>query len=238
MTQRANSHAGGLKTGEVSTLRNPMAAIRASISLGRNLLAMLSAFRRIGRTLFLRSINRSDYARWSNQENLEAWWETRTQRIATMIPIGSRVLEFGAGHRRLESYLDPSCSYIPSDLVDRGPGTIICDLNQRPFPDLTPIRPDVAVFIGVLEYVKDLPPLIHWLSHQVQMCAASYAYATTRPKTIWRVFEHLHRAYYGYMNTYTKDDLADLFRRSGFRCVQKDTWNDQRLFLFQRLPQG
>ena len=95
------------------------------------------------------------------------------------------------------------------------------------------LRPDVAVFIGVLEYIKDLPSLSEWLSQQVRTCTASYAYASTRPGSIWRVLEKLRRARYGYMNTYTEDELVDLFRRCGFACVRVDTWHDQRLFLFQ-----
>jgi hypothetical protein len=127
---------------------------------------------------------------------------------------------------------------VPSDLVDRGPGTFICDLNRQPRPNLKPLAPDVAVFIGVLEYIRDLPSLVHWLSQQVHHCAASYDFALTRPRTVRRTLERLQRAYYGYMNTYTEDDLVALFTRASFMCVQKDTWNDQRLFLFKRTDQG
>jgi hypothetical protein len=148
------------------------------------------------------------------------------------------VIEFGAGKRWLETYLDPSCTYIPSDLVDRGPGTIICDLNERPLPDLQSLRADVAVFVGVLEYIKDLPSLGEWLSRQVRFCTASYTYASTQSGSIRRVLENLRRARYGYQNTYTEDELIDVFRRCGFACVGVDTWRDQRLFRFQLVAQG
>jgi len=196
-----------------------------------------STFQRIGKTVLLKSLNRSDYQRWRNPDSLETWWETRTQKLAALLPKGTRVVEFGAGRRWLESYLDPTCSYIPSDLVDRGPGTIICDLNQRPLPDLQFLRPDVAVFIGVLEYIKDLPSLVRWLSQEVSFIGASYTCATTRPRTIRRAFESVHRAYYGYMNTFSEDEFIELFDRQAFTCALKDTWTDQRLFLFKRPPQ-
>jgi hypothetical protein len=96
----------------------------------------------------------------------------------------------------------------------------------------------VAVFIGVLEYIKDLPFLVEWLSQQVSLCVASYDYATTRPETIRRALEALDRAYNGYMSTYGEDELVELFNRWSFSCAQKDTWNDQRLFLFKKVGHG
>ena len=218
--------------------QSPMGILRAYRGILGDIPISLSALRRISKTVVLKSFNRADYRRWTNPASFEGWWETRTQKVAALIPKGSRVIEFGAGSRWLESYLDPHCSYIPSDLVDRGPGTIICDLNQRPLPDLRSIQPDVAVFIGVLEYIKDLPFLVEWLSQQVSLCVASYDYATTRPETLRRALEVLHRAYNGYMSTYSEDELVELFNRWGFSCVQKDTWNDQRLFLFGKNHRG
>lgn len=100
------------------------------------------------------------------------------------------------------------------------------------------MRPNVAVFVGVLEYIKDLPSLSSWLSQQVRTCTASYAYASTRQGTIGRALESLRRAHFGYMNTYTEDELVDLFAGCGFTCIRTDTWNDQRLFLFQMVARG
>lgn len=191
-----------------------------------------STLQRIGKTVLLKSLNRSDYQRWTNPSSLEAWWETRTQKIAALIPRGTRVIEFGAGRRWLESYLDPSCSYLPSDLVDRGPGTIICDLNQRPLPNLRHVQPDVAVFAGVLEYIRNLESVIDWLSGQVSICIASYAYTQLSSNPLQNIRARLSRAYYGYMNSYTEEDLIGLFSRHGFLCTSKDTWTTQRIFVF------
>lgn len=217
----------------LNTARYAIAAIRAANALLQGFLGMLPRFPGIARTLYLKAINRSDYERWRHPDSLETWWEPRTRKIATLIPKGIRVIEFGAGQRWLESYLDPSCSYIPSDLIDRGQGTVICDLNHRPLPDLRPMRPDVAVFVGVLEYVKDLASVVFWLSRQFNSCVASYDCANTKPGTIRRILENLRRVKFGYMSTYTEPDLIELFARSGFTCVRIETWNEQRLFLFK-----
>jgi len=187
---------------------------------------------RVLRNLFRKMRHRSDFKRWSTAHNLEPWWESRTEKMARMIPKGSRLIEFGAGRRQLEKYLDPSCSYIPSDLVDRGPGTIVCDLNQRPLPELAHLRADLAVFAGVLEYIGDLGSLIDWLSGHVSVCLISYDPVPPNLSLIRSGHERLRRLYYGYMNCYTGDDLLALFSRCGFDCRHEDVWNSQRICLF------
>src|SRR5205823_4537865 len=118
---------------------------------------------------------KTDHDRWTNPRSIYASWETRTQLAATLVPNQSRVVEFGAATRALERYLDPSCTYAASDLVDRGPGTIVCDLNARPLPDLGTDAYDVAVIMGVFEYVRDVPSVIDWLAKHFPVCVLSYA---------------------------------------------------------------
>jgi len=187
---------------------------------------------RVAKMAMLRTMGRSDYERWANPGNLEEWWESRTQRLARMIPAGTRVIEFGAGRRRLEAFLDPSCTYPASDLVERGPSTFVCDLNRRPLPDLCPLAPQVAVFAGVLEYLRDVPAVIAWLAAHVTHCAASYSVA--HPSRLVRLAGSVRRTYYGYMNAYREADLLAIFARAGFACRRTDSWKDQRLFLFTR----
>jgi hypothetical protein len=151
------------------------------------------------------------------------------------VPPGSRVIEFGAGRRQLERYLDPSCTYVPSDLVDRGPGTIVCDLNQRPLPDLASVHPDVAVFGGVLEYIADTKSLIAWLAPVVTRCVASYAYVDPNAGLSERVLRYVERWRNGYMSHHTEQELIDLFGGQGFVCTERRSWQGQRLFLFERV---
>lgn len=195
----------------------------------------MRAVTRWAKMAVFRSIGRSDYERWADPDNLEAWWASRTQKLAGLVPAGTRVIEFGAGTRPLERCLDASCTYTASDLVDRGPGTFVCDLNRRPLPDLGAVRPDVAVFAGVLEYVRDVPAVVAWLARHVRFCAASYAVAH-RSGLGRALAAGARRTYYGYMNAYSEADLVAVFRRGGFACVRTDSWNDQRLFLFETHP--
>jgi hypothetical protein len=207
--------------------------LRRGVGRIRGAFSMPSRFLHTARTLLLRVLHRPDYRRWGNPDNLERRWDVRTRQLAQLIPKGSRVIEFGAGRRQLELYLDASCAYVPSDLIDRGPGTVVCDLNRRPLPELRLLQLDVAVFSGVLEYIGDLPSLLRWLSTQVSFCVASYSYVESRPRTIRRCVEVLHRACTGRMNPYTAEELVALFRSSGFIPIrEQDTFDSQRLFLF------
>lgn len=193
---------------------------------------------RVGKLLAFSAFHRADYARWADTGNLQAWWDSRTERLARLVPPGGRVIEFGAGRRRLETYLAQGSAYIPSDLVDRGPGTIVCDLNLRPLPDLSDVKPDVAVFGGVCEYIRDLPGLVGWLSTQVSSCVTSYACVRTPATSLSGLAERFERIHYGYMNHYSEEALVALFARSGFTCESRDTWDSQKLFRFSRSRQA
>jgi hypothetical protein len=189
---------------------------------------------RLAKVAALRAVGVSDHGRWAGTENLEAWWDERTRLLAELVPPGSRVIEFGAGRRQLERYLDPSCTYIPSDLVDRGPGTIVCDLNRRPFPDLSSVRPDLAVFSGVLEYIADTDGLIAWLAPRISRCVGSYACVDPDAGLRKRAAHYVERWRNGYMSHHTEQQLVELFASNGFACREKRTWQGQRLFLFEK----
>ena len=189
------------------------------------------------RTLRSRLFGQTDLARWIDTSNFDAEWEERTQLIARIVPKHTRVIEFGAGERQLESYLDPTCSYFPSDLVDRGGNTIVLDLNSRPLPDLSHLKLDVAVFAGVLEYISELDSVVLWLSYQVAMCISSYGRAHTQPRTIGRFKETIRRTGAGWINTFTENALVQTFGAGGFILTEKHDWHvgdsSERIFVFK-----
>ena len=179
---------------------------------------------------------KTDRRRWADPRNIYASWESRNKELAALVPSNSRVIEFGAGKRILERYLDPSCSYVPSDIVDRGPGTIVFDLNQRPLPDLGPDAYDVAVFSGVLEYVREVPAVLDWLTKYVTVCVLTYAPAKARGHSPRGLLETIGRLRHGWMNNYREEELRSLFYERDFELVQGKDWEDQRLFVFSRRP--
>jgi hypothetical protein len=186
--------------------------------------------------LIRRHFSGTDVARWSNLVNHDPLWNYRTRQIAELVPSAARVIEFGAGRRQLEKLLSPGCTYVPSDLVSRGPGTMVCDLNVRPLPDLSEFRPDVAVFGGVLEYLKDLRSLSIWLARHVTTLIASYECAVSRPKTIRRLIESAHRAREGLVNTYNEEELKAVFAEFLLTRVVAfhEPDGDGRIFVFRK----
>ena len=95
----------------------------------------------------------TDVKRWAAFENLATHWDARAAMAADWIPAGSRVLDVGCGAMALGGLLKPGCSYFPADVVERGPGAFVADLNALEFP---PGQYDWVSFLGVLEYVHDL----------------------------------------------------------------------------------
>ena len=178
---------------------------------------------------------KTDYSRWVEPRNIYASWESRTRRAAELVPNNSRVIEFGAAKRVLERYLDPSCTYVPSDIVDRGPGTIVLDLNQRPLPDLGVNTYDVAVLMGVLEYVGDMPSVLDWLAKQVPVCVVSYACAPPA-RSLRGMRGTVGRLHKGWMNNYREEKFRSLFRERGFLSLHEEAWENQRIFVFSQRP--
>jgi hypothetical protein len=193
---------------------------------------------RVAMVAFSKFVGRSDYQRWENVENLESWWEARTKKLAGLIPAGSVVLEFGAGRQQLKRLLAPGCTYYASDLTDRGPGTVVCDLNARPLPDLRYLKADVVVFGGVLEYMRDLPSLAQWLKDQAPIVITSYDCLRSQGRTLGYLVELFRRSNFGYMSHYSLSGLIAGFENAGFRCVAKDAWENQQLLVFKSKQLG
>jgi hypothetical protein len=181
-------------------------------------------------------LQKTDYRRWSDPSSLEESWKPRTRRAAALVPDGSRVIEFGAGNRNLEPYLDPSCTYVASDLVDRGPGTIVCDLNRRPLPDLGAGAYDAAVLLGVLEYLRDVPSVLDWLAKHVSVCVVSYVCRQASRYSLRGMFDSVGRLTAGWMNNYRDEELRSLFRERGFVSLREESWGNNRLFVISQRP--
>jgi len=166
---------------------------------------------------------KSDYERWSDKQNLSPGWDSRTKQLANLIEPGTSVIEFGAGRQVLKTYLPNNCAYTPSDLVDRGNGTIVCDLNSETLPEFQ--RYDIAVFSGVLEYINDLPRLLLYLSNYVNVILASYAVVETNKQD---------RRAEGWVNDYSSTQLIDIFEAASFHCERSEKWRSQEIYKFTK----
>jgi len=192
---------------------------------------------RLGRNAVRARLGLADFERWRSPEGLESWWDERTEVLARLVPAGSRVIEFGAGRRQLEKYLPDGCTYIPSDLTDRGPDTIVCDLNERPLPDLRYLKPTVAVFGGVLEYVKDVRSVFTWLAETgVHTFVLSFDSMPTGLTVCGVLKERKRRLQFGYMNNLTAEEVKAAFAAVDVQCIEELRWTTQGIYRFGRRP--
>jgi hypothetical protein len=160
--------------------------------------------------------------RWFKTENLKSDWDSRTILISKLIDENSKVIEFGAGRLVLKKYLHGSCSYTPSDIVDRGDNTIICDLNGNILPKFDE-EFSTAVFSGVLEYVNNVPRLIKHISN-IKTIIISYAvYPCNKPSVSNQ-----------WVNSYTDEEIIILFKQNGYKCVNTDKWQKQKIYKFSK----
>lgn len=162
--------------------------------------------------------------RWRDPHALHEDWDERTGLIARLIPEGADVIEFGAGRLALRSFLPAGCRYRPSDIVDRGENTLVCDLN-RELPSMAKVYSH-AVFSGVLEYIVDLPRLTQWLALSVNTVVASYS-------TIDRLSDPVTRARNGWLNHHTRTEVEKAFTSVGFEKHNSIEWREQTIFVFE-----
>lgn len=110
-------------------------------------------------------------------------WDQRTRQAAAWLAREPGVADIGCGLMALRDYLPPETRYLPADVVDRGPGTMLVDLNaDAPLPTF---GVPAAAILGVLEYVADLPRLLRQL-HQFDRVVLSYNHASIQD-LLWRL---------------------------------------------------
>lgn len=192
---------------------------------------------RLWASLRCRLVGASDSMRWATTGEHDAAWDERARLAASLVEPGARVVEFGAGRRALERALPPSCAHLATDLVPRGPGSIVIDLNAAPLPPLG--GQDTAVLCGVLEYLRDLPAVVRWLARQGVACViASYNPALSPPGGPARAVEWLRRAQRGWVNAYNEHELLAAFAAAGFELELRRIWRaadgDEPMYRWRR----
>jgi hypothetical protein len=158
--------------------------------------------------------------RWS-QENLgklDSWTERARAAVAHVQP-GMRVLDIGCGSMALETLLPEGCHYLPLDCVRRDERTIVCDLNREPFPA---VEADMALGLGVLEYLYDVPRFLRLLRAAVPRVLLTYH---PNDRNIGR-----DRWKLGWVNALNSAELVALLRHAGFKSVQVVPYKPKLLF--------
>ena len=176
----------------------------------------------------MKYLNKSDYKRWTTLNSFNKGWDQRTIKMAEFILPNTKVIEYGAGRKVIKKYLPKNCIYTPSDIVDRGDGTIICDLNQKTLPKFD--NYNYAIFSGVLEYVNNVPRLIQHLTNNIDIFIISYE--------VLKDDITLKRGIQGWVNSYKERELLNIFENNGYKLTDKSSWLNQGIYVFKKSSQG
>jgi len=162
----------------------------------------------------------SDKSRWKKNEQLFLDWNERTGILASYAKDDASIIEFGAGNMYLKSILKPNQKYTPSDIVQRFPETLTCDLNE-PIPfDLE--NYDTAIFSGVLEYVYDVDKVFKQLKQsKIKHVIVSYC---------CNDIIKLSRAKNGWLSDFSKAQMETIFQENGYKVLDYQEWRNQSIF--------
>jgi hypothetical protein len=149
--------------------------------------------------------------------------DTRAELAAQFIPAGSRVLDLSFGGSALQNLLPTGCSYQGCDRVDRGSGSIVCDLNAGDFPTQAAANSDIIVLLGALEQIADVESFFTHLRFCKQDIILSYCPPDLSGER--------DRAALGFVNHLSFYDLALLFDRYGFRIECTAPIDDMQIMM-------
>jgi hypothetical protein len=163
---------------------------------------------------FIRRIITARPRSWRQVERFDPAWRARIERMASFIgEAHGSVVDVGCGPMWLREYLPAGITYFGVDYVDRGPGTIVADLNRDEVPA---IDADVWFVSGCLEYIRDPDRFIAALSTHARNCIVSYCGTEAFPS----LSERRKR---GWVNDLTLPQVVELFARSGMRQIHAET---------------
>jgi hypothetical protein len=140
-------------------------------------------------------------------------WDQRNERIASLIPPGSSVIDLGCGAQTLRTYLSEGCFYQPCDLVQSSPDVIVCDFNQGQYPKSTR-RFTHVVCSGVLEYIRDHRRFLEEASRLGDTLILSYNLRLPDQSRFTRMTNN-------WINHFSRSELESVFReaRLAAQCV-------------------
>jgi hypothetical protein len=135
-------------------------------------------------------------------------WEARAALAANWLRDEAGVADMGCGAMTLERALEPGQQYFPVDLTQRDQRTVVVDFNSAPPPAIA--GASAAACLGVLEYLHEPQAFLVGLAAGYGRAVVSYAVAR----------DIAGRRAHGWVNDLTQDDIAAVFKASGWRIVE------------------
>lgn len=172
----------------------------------------------------------TDIERWERTAREPPSWDERNRVIAAFIPDGASVLDVGAGHGTLRSYLAPACVYQPVDCVPGTEQTILADFNKGQIPAITRTY-DIIVCSGILEYIADPADFLRVISRWGHRALISYAVLESQP-------DIARRRANGWFNDLTRAEFERLFMTVDLQARQIAEWGGQAIYEITRVSRA
>jgi len=164
-------------------------------------------------------------------------WFDRAERAASLIaPLAARtprrrlsVSDIGCGDMKLRQFLESAglnCAYQGYDLVPQHPAVAALDIRVQPLP----VPTDVAVMLGVVEYLDNLAQVLERLAGEVHWLLLSHVvsdYSVYTPSKLQEL---------GWMNHLARKDFGELLSSSGFAIEAEQLTSNGRTVLWLCRP--
>lgn len=164
--------------------------------------------------------------KWKEAEYFDEKWKTRISAMSAFISPGNTVMDLGCGKMWLKEFLPVGCNYIPVDYTNRGAGTIVCNFNNKEFPEA---KADIIFISGCLEYIKPYDWFI------AKSCAAStkiilsYCCRNEFPSLS-------ERRNNNWVNHLSAEELVSLFSKHNFRLTNTaNIPSKDRVLVFEKI---
>jgi hypothetical protein len=141
-----------------------------------------------------------------------------------MIKAPARVIDLGCGAMTLERALDARIEYVPADIVARDARTHVFDINVGDLPD---VCADVAVALGLLEYVHDPQRFFDRASIRWSRLVISY-----HPLDVPNAGQD--RLAKGWFNALTEAEVIELAQSGGYTLTSTHALKNDRIYDFLR----
>jgi hypothetical protein len=173
----------------------------------------------------------SDFKRWIFFHNGDQRWRERQIKVAHLVPPRSGLVELCVAGGQLTPFLDPSVVHAAANPLRCTRRECVWTLDGWPMI-LAGREIDVAAICGMLEYVPQIEGAAAWLALHVSLCVVSYPCVAAKNVVTRCIAAVVRRVYHGYRSALAEPEVVAIFERCGFRCIARDPWQDERIFLF------
>lgn len=155
------------------------------------------------------------------------WYEraqTCIDLLADILPERARLADIGCGDRKLRDLLAANgiwCEYAGFDLLPQSTEVIRFDVRS----DRLPGGFDIAVLMGVTEYLEDIPTALQLMGESCQWLAASHVLASHRSPSPARLSE------LGWVSHLDRAEFTRAVGKGGFEVVRERMTPDGRTLL-------